>query len=147
MATIRFNRSNLTFKLLGGEMYRVTENNGEQYAYYLQLAKYRTNKVLFYHDGADKEIVNYVKTIIDALPEVATEYLVTQLRIKKNVVVRCWYSAESGNSAYEIYYDADDCLSEDNQEIAKWMNEHNDWSAEEYRFTEVINGHQTVIGE
>lgn len=146
MAT-NFDHRGFEFELLDGEYRRYRNRPGEpEHAEYLCVAKYKGNKLLLQHVRTDGEIVDFVKTLFDNMPEVAFDYLMSVIDKQENVIARITYIAiEDAGTAFEIYYDCD-CESDQVDAIIQWMLHNNDFAAETYRYTEVVNGHQKCVG-
>lgn len=141
---MKFLYKKFEFELLDGEYRRYV---GIQYkgAEYLCVAKYNGNKILLQYVDTNGEIVDYVQTLMDNMPDMAFDYLVDVMNKQSNVLARATYIPESPTS-FEIYYDCD-YSKDDIDGIIDWMLDHNDWAAESYRYTEVVNGHQKCVGE
>lgn len=145
--SVVFNYQGFAFELLDGEFRRYRNNSGEaDHEEYLCVAKYKSNRILTQHIRTDGEIVDYVETLFSNLPEFAFEYLMEVLDKYTNVIVRATYVAmEDAITTFEIYYNCD-CENDQIDSIINWMVQHNDFAAETYRYTEVLNGHQECVG-
>lgn len=142
-----FENRGFEFEVLDGEYRRYRNRPGEpEHAEYLCVAKYNGNRILLHHVREDGEIVNFVQTIYDKLPDFAFNYLMNVLNEHQNVVARALYVAVPDSiTGYEIYYDCD-CNSDKVDDIIEWIATHNDFDAADYRYTEVVNGHQKCVG-
>ena len=142
---MKFADSELEFKLLDGEYRRYIDEDKNKYAEYLCVGEFDTSRVLFQYIDTTNEVVDYVQSIISNIPEFALDYLVTALSTNNDVLVRLTlYPGEP--TSFEIYYH---CYCEDNDinNLIGWMGAHNDFAATEYKYTEVVNGHQKCVGE
>ena len=146
MAT-EFEYRGVKFELLDGEFRRyrgIPElANREEY---FTVAKYNDNRLMLQHVRTDGEIVDYVKTLYENIPDFAFDYLMSVLNEHQNVMVCATYVAlEDAMTSLVIYYDCD-CESNQVDDIIAWMINNNDWAAENYRYTEVVKGHQKCVG-
>ena len=142
---IQFTNKEFEVKLLDGEYRRYIEDDKMQSGEYLCIGLYRGNKILFQYIDTTGEIVDYVQDIIDNIPEFALDYLTNVIDKNINVLIRLIFTPELPTS-FEIYYDCY-CESDNMDDIIKWMDENNDFAAIDFRYTEIINGHQKCIGE
>lgn len=146
MAT-EFEYRGFDFELLDGEFRRYRDfpelANREEY---LSVAKYNGNRILLQHVRTDGEIVDYVRTLFEKIPDFAFDYLMSVLNNHQGVMVCASYVAiEDAMTSFTIYYGCD-CDSDQIDDIIAWMISNNDWAAENYRYTEVVNGHQKCVG-
>ena len=146
MAT-EFEYRGFEFELLDGEFRRYRDfpelANREEY---LTVAKYNGNRILLQHVRTDGEIVDYVRTLFEKIPDFAFDYLMSVLNSHQNVTVCASYVAiEDAMTSFTIYYSCD-CDSDQIDDIIAWMISNNDWAAENYRYTEVVDGHQKCVG-
>lgn len=142
--TTKFMHRGFEFELLEGE-YRRYVDIDSKHAEYLCVAKYNGNRVLIQYVDTTSVIVDYVQTAMDCLPEEAYDYLVDAMNNNQNVLIRLTFVPATPTS-FEIYYDCD-YNNDDIDGILVWMLNHNDFAAEDYRYTEIVNGHQRCIGE
>ena len=138
---MKFANNELECELLEGEYRRYAD---EGYGEYLCVGISNTNRVLFQYIDIVKEPIDFVQSIIDNVPDFAMDYLVNVLSNKNDVLVRMTLYPEVP-TGFEIYYDCY-CENNDVESLVDWMRSHNDFEAEEYRYTEIINGHQMCIG-
>ena len=138
---MKFANNELECELLEGEYRRYAD---EGYGEYLCVGISNTNRVLFQYIDIVKEPIDFVQSIIDNVPDFAMDYLVNVLSNKNDVLVRMTLYTEVP-TGFEIYYDCY-CENNDVESLVDWMRSHNDFEAEEYRYTEIINGHQMCIG-
>ena len=146
MAT-EFEYRGFDFELLDGEFRRYRDfpelANREEY---LSVAKYNGNRILLQHVRTDGEIVDYVRTLFEKIPDFAFDYLMSVLNNHQGVMVCASYVAiEDAMTSFTIYYGCD-CDSDQIDDIIAWMISNNDWAAENYRYTEVVDGHQKCVG-
>lgn len=137
--------ANKEFNLFNGEYRRYTEGSDVQNSEYLCVGVYGKIKVLFQYIDTTSEDVDFVQCIVNNIPEFALDYLVDILNTNTNMLIRLSFIPTMPTS-FEIYYDYDN-ESNDVDDIIKWMYENNDFAAMEYRYTEVVNGHQKCVGE
>ena len=137
--------ANKEFELFDGEYRRYAEDDGTQSAEYLCVGVCGNNKILFQYADTTGEAVDFIQDIIDNIPEFALDYLVNVLNTNNNVLVRMTFMPNSA-TGYEIYYDCG-CENNDTSSIIMWIGENNDFAATEFRYTEVVNGHQKCAGE
>lgn len=142
--TTKFTHRGFEFELLGGE-YRKYVDVGGEHAEYLCVAKYNGNKMLIQYVDTTGVIVDYVQTLMENVPDFAYNYLIDVMNKNSNILVRLTFIPAAPTS-FEIYYHCD-YDSEDIDGIVSWMGHHNDFAAESYRYTEIVNGHQKCIGE
>ena len=142
---MQFANKEFEVELLNGEYRRYVNENGVQDAEYLCVGLYGENKILFHYIDTTGTIVDYIQNVMDNIPEYALEYLTNILNKHTNVLVRLTFIPVFPTS-FEIYYDSH-CESNDVNDIIQWMGENNDFAATEFRYTEVINGHQKCVGE
>ena len=142
---MKFADSELKFKLLDGEYRRYVDDEGNKHAEYLCVGEFDTSRVLFQYIDTTNEVVDYVQSIISNIPEFALDYLVHALSANDDILARLTFYPGAPTS-FEIYYN---CYCEENDinGLVDWMSAHNDFAATEYRYTEVINGHQKCVGE
>ena len=133
------------FDLLNGEYRRYIEEDGSQSAEYLCVGLFEENKVLFQYIDTDGNITDYVQCVIDNIPTFALDYLTKALQTHRNVLVRLIFMPTMP-TGFEIYYDCN-CESSQVDDIIKWMAENNDFAATEFRYTEIVDGHQKCVGE
>ena len=132
------------FRLGEGEYRRYSGFNDQGTAEYLCVGRYKGNYILFHYIDHTDKVVDYIKEIINNVPQIAFDYLMDVLNTNDNIVVRMIYYPESPTS-FEIYYDYNPSCY-DIPSLIKWMGANNDFANEDYRYTEVINGHQMCIG-
>ena len=132
------------FQLGEGEYCRYIEDDGSTSGEYLCNGTFNDNQLLFQYVDLSGEAVNYVERILEKLPDFAFEYLMAILTERQDLAVRL--SCITGSpTAYEIYYNYDQADS-DVSSFLQWMGTHNDFAAQEFRYTQIINGHQSCIG-
>ena len=136
---------NKEFELLDGEYRRYVEEDGTRSAEYLCVGVCGENKILFQYINPTGEAMDFVQCIVDNIPDFALDYLTDVLDINNNVLVRLTFVPALPTS-FEIYYSCD-CENNDTWSIIKWMADHNDFAATEFRYTEIVNGHQKCVGE
>lgn len=136
---------NKEFELFDGEYRRYVEEDGTRSAEYLCVGVCGGNKILFQYIDTTGEVVDFVQRIIDNIPDFALDYLTDVLDINNNVLVRLTFVPVLPTS-FEIYYSCD-CKNNDINSIIEWMADHNDFAATEFRYTEIVNGHQKCVGE
>ena len=145
--TTKFEYRGYDFELLDGEFRRYRdipklENREEYYT----VAKYNGNRLFLQHVRTDGKIVDYVRTLFENIPDFAFDYLISVLNSHQSVMVCASYVAiEDAMTSFTIYYGCD-CDSNQIDDILAWMISNNDWAAENYRYTEVIDGHQKCVG-
>lgn len=132
------------FQLGEGEYCRYSGGDSSTSGEYLCSGTYNKNQLLFQYVNIDNEVVNYVATILNNLPDFAFEYLISVLNERNDLAVRLTY-IPGFQTAYEIYYDYCQDYS-DVSSFIQWMGTHNDFAAHTYRYTQVVNGHQSCIG-
>lgn len=132
------------FEIGKGEYRRYIEENGSTSGEYLCYGSYNNNHILFQYIELNAEPINYVKSVLENIPDFAFNYLMTELIERQELVVRMSYFPGSQTS-FEIYYNYDQS-SNDISWLIQWMGEHNDFAAQEYRYTQIIDGHQSCIG-
>ena len=137
--------ANREFELLNGEYRRYVEEDGTQEAEYLCVGVYGNNRILFQYIDTSKEAVDFIQRVVDNIPDFALEYLINVFEAKNDVLVRMTFIPMLPTS-FEIYYNCD-CESNDIDNIIQWMSENNDFAATEFRYTEIVNGHQKCVGE
>ena len=142
--TTKFTHRGFEFELLDGEYRRYADVGGE-HAEYLCVAKYNGNRMLVQYVDTTGIVVDFVQTLMDNMPNFAFDYLVSVMNNNNNVLARTTFVPATSTS-FEIYYNCD-YVSDDIDGIIDWMRQHNDFAAETYRYTEVINGHQKCVGE
>ena len=138
---MKFADSELEYELLDGEYRRYAD---EGYGEYLCVGLFDTNKMLFQYIDTTMEPVDFVQSVISNLPEFALYYLLNVLQTNNNMLIRLTFSPETP-TGFEIYYDCS-CQDNDINSIIEWISANNDFAAAEYRYTEVINGHQQCAG-
>lgn len=142
--TTKFKHRGFEFELLDGEYRRYVDVDG-QCADYLCIAKYNDNKILLQYVDTTGAIVDFVQTLMDNMPDIAFDYLMSVMESKSNVLVRATFIPATPTS-FEIYYDCN--YNEDDIDgIINWMLNNNDFAAETYRYTEVVGGHQKCVGD
>jgi hypothetical protein len=128
--------------LPNGEYRRFLE---DAISYYLCTGTYNVNKIIFQYIDITNEPVDFVQTIIDNLPEAALHYLIDVLNENDNILVRLtYYPGEQ--TGFEIYYQCD-CESNEVEDLIDYILKNNDFACEEWKYTEIINGHQRYIGQ
>ena len=133
------------FELLDGEYRRYVDEAGTEGAEYLCIAKYNDNRMLLQYIDTTGIAVDFVKTLFDNIPDFAFEYLIQVMQNNHNILARLIF-VPTAPTNYEIYYDC--YYSKDDVDgIIGWMLAHNDWAAESFRYTEVVNRHQKCVGE
>ena len=142
---MQFDNKEFDFEMFNGEYRRYVEEDGARNGEYLCVGVCGTNRILFQYIDATGESVDFVQRVVDNIPDFALAYLIGVLDKNIDVLVRMTFVPVLPTS-FEIYYDCD-CENNDVNSIIKWMAEHNDFAATEYRYTEVINGHQKCVGE
>lgn len=142
---IQFDNKEFNFELLDGEYRRYVEEDDSRSAEYLCVGVCGMNRILFQYIDTTGESVNFVQRIVDNIPDFALEYLMDVIDKNINLLVRMTFVPVLPTS-FEIYYDCD-CEDDDINSIIKWISENNDFAATEYRYTEVVNGHQKCVGE
>lgn len=142
--TTKFTHRGFEFELLDGEYRRYADVGGE-HAEYLCVAKYNDNRILVQYVDTTRMVVDFVQTLMDNMPDFAFDYLVGVMNNNSNVLARTTFVPATPTS-FEIYYNCD-YVGDDIDGIIDWMHRHNDFAAETYRYTEVINGHQKCVGE
>lgn len=141
---MNFADSELEYELLDGEYRRYVEENGDEGAEYLCIGLFGSNKIFFQYIDTIKEPVDFVESVISNIPEFALDYLVNLLNETEDMLVRATFYPGSP-TGYEVYYNCD-CESNEISNLIEWMANHNDFAAVEYRYTEIIDGHQKCIG-
>ena len=145
--TTNFEYRGCDFELMDGEFRRYRDfpelANREEY---LTVAKYNGNRILLQHVRTDGEIVDYVRMLFEKIPDFAFDYLMSVLNNHQSVMVCASYIAiEDAMTSFTIYHGCD-CDSDQIDDIIAWMISNNDWAAENYRYTEVVDGHQKCVG-
>lgn len=140
---MKFENSNIEFDLLNGEYRKLEEESGKMICYYLCVGLCGSNRILFHYIDTTHEPTDFIQSIMDNLIDMALNYLDDVLKSNDNVLVHMsLYPGES--TGYNIYYECD-CKSNDINDLITWMSNHNDFAAQEYNFTEIIDGHQQHI--
>lgn len=142
--TTKFIHRGFEFELLDGEYRKHVDVDGE-HAEYLCVAKYNYNKMLVQYVDTTGISVDFVQTLMGNMPDFAFDYLINVMNNNNNVLARTTFVPATPTS-FEIYYNCD-YVGDDIDGIIDWMRQHNDFAAETYRYTEVINGHQKCVGE
>ena len=142
---LKFDNKEFDFELFEGEYRRYVETDGSRNGEYLCLGVCGVNRIFFQYVDTTGEVVDFVQRIVDNIPGFALEYLMDVLDNNVDVLVRLTFIPVLPTS-FEIYYDCD-CENNDVGSVIKWMGENNDFAATEYRYTEVVNGHQKCVGE
>lgn len=142
--TTKFMHRGFEFELLDGEYRRYVDVDGK-HAEYLCVAKYNNNKMLIQYVDITSVVLDYVQTLMDNMPDMAFDYLMDVMTSKENVLARLTFIPATPTS-FEIYYDCD-YEKDDVDGIIEWMIQNNDFAAETYRYTEIVNGHQKCVGE
>ena len=142
---IKFNEKEFDFELLDGEYRRYLEDDGTRSAEYLCMGIYEDKKILFQYIDTNGQITDYIQCVVDNIPEFALDYLTDVLNTNSDVLVRLTFTPVMP-TGFEIYYNCN-CESNEISDIIKWMYENNDFAATEFRYTEIINGHQKCVGE
>jgi hypothetical protein len=137
--------ANKEFDLLDGEYYRYVEEDGTRSGEYLCMGICGENKVLFQYIDTTDEAIDYIKRVVENIPDFALGYLSDVLDKYNNILVRLMFVPALPTS-FEIYYNCD-CTSNDMDAIIGWMADNNDFAATQYRYTEIVNGHQKCVGE
>jgi redox-regulated HSP33 family molecular chaperone len=141
----RYDMKGFNFELLDGEYRRYVDSDGTQSAEYLCVGVFEGNRILFQYVDTTNEVVDYVQYVVENIPEFAFDYLIGVLKNNHNVLVRLAV-APTLPTSFEIYYNCD-CQSNEISDIIVWMGENNDFAAEEFRYTEIKDGHQKCVGE
>lgn len=136
---------NKEFELLNGEYRRYMEADGTHQAEYLCVGICDDNRVLFQYIDTTGEAKDFVQCIIDNIPKFALDYLTDIMNKNNNMLVRITLFPTMP-AGFEIYYNCN-CKNNDIDSIIQWMGDNNDFEATEFRYTEVINGHQKCIGD
>lgn len=136
---------NAPIKITTGEMHTLVENSGETSKYYVALAEVGSNTILFHYTDASQNTLDYVDSIINGLPDFAKNYLAQVVNDNDNLLIH-WSQYPNTDSGYTIYYDCD-CENKDLIELPYWMQVNNDFAFVDYRYTEVKNGHQMIVGQ
>lgn len=142
--TTKFTHRGLEFELLDGEYRRYVDDDG-QHAEYLCIAKYNNNRILMQYIDTTGIVVDFVQTLMNNMPDFSFDYLLNVMSNNSNVLARATFIPATP-TGFEIYYDCD-YVNDDISGIISWMSKHNDFAAETYRYTEIINGHQKCVGE
>ena len=142
---IGFTNKEFDFELLDGEYRRYVEDDGAQNEEYLCIGICGENRILFQYIDTTNDIVDYVQCVVENIPEFALNYLVNVLDKNDDILVRLTFVPGLPTS-FEIYYDCN-CKEDGVDNIIEWMWNNNDFAATEFRYTEVINGHQKCVGE
>lgn len=145
IATVSVYYDGYVFRLGEGEYRRYRDEDGLTRAEYLCIGLYKNNKILFHYVDTTGEIVDYVKTIWNNTPDFAKEYLMDVLNKNENLALRMTLVPGTPTS-YEIYYDGYKDRGLLAEPLIQWMLQHNDFAAETYRYTEILNGHQECVG-
>lgn len=133
------------FELLEGEYRRYIGDEGTQEAEYLCVGVCGSNRVLYQYIDTTGDIVDYVQCVVDNIPKFALDYLINVLERNDNVLVRLVLTPGLPTS-FEIYYNYN-CGEDGVDNIIEWMWLNNDFEATEFRYTEIIDGHQKCVGE
>jgi len=136
---------NKEFELLDGEYRRYVEEDGSQSGEYLCVGTCGTNKIFFQYLDTINEAADFIQRIVENIPDFALEYLTGVLNNNNNILVRLTFMPVLP-TAFEIYYDCT-CTNNDVDSLIEWMGNNNDFAATEFRYTEVINGHQMCAGQ
>lgn len=142
---VQFLEKEFDFKLLDGEYRRYVEEDGSRSAEYLCVGICGGNKILFQYIDTTGEEIDFVQRVVENIPEFALDYLTDVLSTNDNVLARLTFVPFLPTS-FEIYYDCN-CNNDDINSIIEWMGNNNDFAATEFRYTEVVNGHQKCVGE
>lgn len=142
---MQFNNKEFDLELLDGEYRRYVEEDGSQSAEYLCVGVCGVNRILFQYIDTTGEAVDFVQRIVKNIPDFAFEYLMNVFGQNNDILVRLTF-VPVVPTGFEIYYNCD-CEDSDVDSIIKWMKENNDFAATEYRYTEIVNGHQKCVGE
>lgn len=135
---MNFADSELEMELFDGEYWRF--RGEDELNHYFCVGVLDTNKIFFQYIDTTQESVDFVQSVISNVPELAMQYLIDVLSENNDLLVRLIFQAGSP-TGFEIYYDCD-YQSTDIGGLIDWMGTHNDFAATEYRYTEIINGHQ-----
>lgn len=141
---MQFNNKEIDVELLNGEYVRYVDDD-TQSAEYLCVGLYGNNRILFQYIDTTNESVDFVERVVENIPEFALDYLINALTNNDNILVRLTFMPVLP-TGFEIYYNYD-CESNEVGDIIKWISENNDFAATEFRYTEIINGHQKCVGE
>ena len=136
---------NKELDLFNGEYRRYVEADGTHSGEYLCVGVHEQNRILFHYIDTTGEGADFVQRIIENIPDFALDYLIDVLDKNSNILVRLVFMPVLPTS-FEIYYDYSDAAN-DVDSIIGWISKHNDFAASEYRYTEVIDGHQQCIEE
>ena len=136
--------ANKEFELLNGEYRRYVEADHTQSAEYLCVGVCGDNRILFQYIDTVGETKDFIQCVIDNIPKFALDYLTDVLNKNNKVLVRATLFPTMPTS-FEIYYDCD-CENNDMDSIIQWMSDNNDFAATEFRYTEIVNGHQKCVG-
>lgn len=142
--TTKFTHRGFEFELFDGEYRRYADVGGE-HAEYLCVAKYNNSKILIQYIDTTGIVVDFVQTLIDNMPDFAFDYLINAMNKHSNVLARTTFIPATP-TGFEIYYNCD-YVGDDIDGIIDWMYKHNDFAAETYRYTEIVDGHQRCVGE
>lgn len=142
---LKLDNKEFDFELLDGEYRRYVEDDGSRKGEYICVGVCGVNRIFFQYIDTTGEVVDFVQRIVDNIPDFALEYLMNVFDQNNDVLVRLTFVPVVPTS-FEIYYDCY-CEGNDINTIIKWMGENNDFAATEYRYTEIVNGHQKCVGK
>lgn len=137
--------ANKEFELLNGEYRRYVEADKTQSAEYLCVGVCDDNRVLFQYIDTIGEAKDFIQCVVDNIPKFALDYL-TDVLSKNNKVLARVILFPTMPTGFEIYYDCN-CKNNDIYSIIQWIGDNNDFAATEFRYTEIINGHQKCVGD
>lgn len=129
-----------------GEIHRWRDEMGHDDKYYVALAKCLEHNIIFNYTHIEVEPLNYIDEIIHGVPEFAANYLLNVMQNNTGLLI---YMSRYMNedSCYDIYYDFPEEGNDMSiDEIVNWMQLNNDFSAVNYRYTEIKNGKQNIPG-
>lgn len=142
---MQFNNKKIELELMDGEYRRYVDGDNTRSGEYLCIGICGNNKILFQYIDTTGEAVDFVQRTVDNIPDFALDYLTDVLVKNSDILVRLTFVPVLPTS-FEIYYDCD-YESNDMNGVIEWMANHNDFAATEFRYTEIVNGHQKCVGE
>lgn len=135
---------NQQLNITTGEVHRQVDEFGNESMYYVALAECLGHNILFCYTSIDKHDINYVNEIITGIPSFAANYLLDVIQNNDNLLIYIT-KYTNADSCYDIYYDFNgDDLSVGG--LVNWMQLNNDFAMVNYRYTEIKNGKQTILG-